>query len=250
MERFKNTNVLVTGASRGIGKAISLAFAREGAHVVLSSRKADALSALADEIRAQGQKATVIPAHMGKLDQVRDLARRAHEEAGPIHVLVNNAATNPLFGPLLMSTPEAWDKIMDVNLKGPFFLALHVGKKMLEEGSGAIVNISSVAGFRAWTGLGVYGVSKAGLLQMTRQLAREWAGGGVRVNAVAPGLVETDFSSAIVGDDFMRSEALKTVAMDRHAQPDEITSAVLYLASEEASYVTGQTLVVDGGGQC
>jgi len=248
MHDFSGQNVIVTGASRGIGRELARRFAAAGATVVLVSRRQEALEALRAEIEGAGGKAHAVAANMGKIEEVRAMAAAAFERVGAVDVLVNNAATNPVFAPLITTEERAWDKIMDVNVKGPFFLTLEVGRRMIERGGGAIVNVASVAGMRAWPGLGVYGISKAALMQMTRQLAREWAEGGVRVNAVAPGLVDTDFSRPIIQDDFIRGEALKTVAMRRHATVDEIAGAVLFLASREASYVTGETLVVDGGG--
>jgi len=250
MHDFKGKNVIVTGASRGIGRRIALEFAAAGAGLVLVSRKQDALEALRAEIEGKGGKAHAVAANMGSLEDVRKMAARAFEVCDRIDVLVNNAATNPVFFPLVGIDERAWDKIMDVNLKGPFFLTVEIGRKMVERGAGAIVNIASTAGMRSWPGLGVYGISKAGLIQMTRQMAREWAEAGVRVNAVAPGLVATDFSKILIETDIMREEALKTVAMRRHAVPDEIAGAVLFLASDEARYITGQTLIVDGGGMC
>lgn len=244
---FSGKTVLVTGASRGIGRAIALEFGAAGAEVILVSRKQDALEKVRGDIEAAGGRAHVAAGNMGRMDDVRSLVERAFAVRGHIDVLVNNAATNPVFFPLVAIEERAWDKIMDVNLKGPFFLTVETAKKMIDRKSGAIVNVASTAGMRSWVGLGVYGISKAGLMQMTRQMAREWAEAGVRVNAVAPGLVDTDFSRVLIDTDIMRDEALKTAAIKRPATVDEITGAVLFLASDSARFITGQTLVVDGG---
>jgi dehydrogenase/reductase SDR family protein 4 len=244
---FNGKTVLVTGASRGIGRAIALEFGAAGAEVILASRKQDALEKVRGDIEAAGGRAHVAAGNMGRMDDVRSLVERAFAVRGHIDVLVNNAATNPVFFPLVAIEERAWDKIMDVNLKGPFFLTVETARKMIDRKSGAIVNVASTAGMRSWVGLGVYGISKAGLMQMTRQMAREWAEAGVRVNAVAPGLVDTDFSRVLIDTDIMRDEALKTAAIKRPATVDEITGAVLFLASDSARFITGQTLVVDGG---
>jgi dehydrogenase/reductase SDR family protein 4 len=244
---FSGKTVLVTGASRGIGRAIALAFGAAGAEVILVSRKQDALEKVRGEIEAKGGRAHTAAANLGRMDDIRSLLEKAFSVRGRIDVLVNNAATNPVFFPLVAIEERAWDKIMDVNLKGPFFLTVETARKMIDRKSGAIVNVASTAGMRSWVGLGVYGISKAGLMQMTRQMAREWAEAGVRVNAVAPGLVDTDFSRVLIDTDIMRDEALKTAAIKRPATVDEITGAVLFLASDSARFITGQTLVVDGG---
>jgi dehydrogenase/reductase SDR family protein 4 len=250
MQDLKGKTVLVTGASRGIGRRIATDFAAAGADLVIVSRKQEALEALKGQLEEKGGRVHAVAANMGKMEDVKNLVSKACAAAGTIDVLVNNAATNPVFVPLVAIEEKAWDKIMEVNLKGPYFLSVEVGRRMIEKKSGVIVNIASTAGMRSWLGLGVYGISKAGLIQMTRQMAREWAGAGVRVNAVAPGLVATDFSKVLIETDVMRAEALKTVAMDRPATVDEISGVVLFLASDAARYITGQTIIVDGGGLC
>ncbi|MCX7959643.1 MAG: glucose 1-dehydrogenase [Deltaproteobacteria bacterium] len=247
---FKGKNVLVTGGSRGIGKEICIQFAKYGARVIVSSRKIDACEKVVDEIKKNGGDAIAIAANTGKMEEVNLLAEKAFEKCGYIDVLVNNAATNPIFGPLLNTEEKAWDKIMDVNLKGPFFLALKVAGKMIEGKGGSVINIASTAGLRSWPGLGVYGISKGAIVQMTRQMAREWAGGNVRVNCVAPGLIDTDFSRVLIDNQALREEALKTVSMNRHGVVSEIAGLVLFLASDAASYITGQIIIADGGGMC
>ncbi len=250
MFNFSGKNVLVTGGSRGIGKEICKEFARCGARVIVSSRKVDVCEKVVEEIKKEGKEAIAIPANMGKMEDVLSLAEKSLEICGYMDVLVNNAATNPVFGPLITTEEKAWDKIMDVNLKGPFFLTVSLAKKMIELRGGSIINIASTAGLKAWPGLGVYGISKGGLIQMTRQMAREWAGGNVRVNCVAPGLIETDFSRVLIDDQSLREEALKTVSMNRYGTVSEIAGLVLFLASDAASYITGQIIVADGGGMC
>jgi dehydrogenase/reductase SDR family protein 4 len=247
MQDLKGKNVIVTGASRGIGRQIAMEMAGAGASLIIVSRKQEALEALKGQLEGKGARVHAIAANMGKMEDVRNLVSKAFDAAGTIDVLVNNAATNPVFFPLVAFEEKAWDKIMEVNLKGPFFLSIEVARRMIEKKSGVIVNIASTAGMRSWVGLGVYGISKAGLIQMTRQMAREWAAAGVRVNAVAPGLVATDFSKVLIETDVMRVEALKTVAMNRHATVDEIAGVVLFLASDASRYITGQTIIVDGG---
>jgi len=248
---FRGKCVLVTGGSRGIGREIALQFAHAGARVIVSSRKIDSLNRVVDEIRGFGGEAVAIAANMGKMDEVNRLIEEAYKVYDRIDILVNNAATNPIFGPILNTEERAWDKIMDVNLKGPFFLAINIARRMIDDNKGgSIINIASTAGLRSWPGLGVYGISKGAVVQMTRQMAREWAGANIRVNCVAPGLIYTDFSRVLIEDEALRSEALKNVSMNRYGNVSEIAGLVLFLASDAASYITGQIIVADGGGMC
>jgi len=247
---FKGKTALITGASRGIGRQIAIDFARSGCNLIISSRKQEALDALRKNLEQEGVEIHTFSANMGKMEDIKNLVEKIFQAVERVDILVNNAATNPVFLPLLQIDEKAWDKIMDVNIKGPFFLTTEIAKRMIEQKSGVIINIASTAALRSWPGLGVYGISKSALVQMTRQMAREWAEAGIRVNAVLPGLVETDFSKVLIENEFLRAEALKTVAMKRHGNVNEISGVVLFLASDAASYITGQTLIVDGGGLC
>ncbi|MBN1770060.1 MAG: glucose 1-dehydrogenase [Deltaproteobacteria bacterium] len=244
--RLRGKVVVITGASRGIGRELALGFAREGAELVLASRKQAPLEAVAAEATALGAKALVVPTHVGRADEARKLIAETVQRCGRIDVLVNNAATNPVFGPTVVADETAWDKIFEVNVRGPFVLSRAASERMVAQGGGAIVNVASVAGLRPMPGLGIYGISKAALIHLTRTLARELAP-TVRVNAVAPGLVDTDFSKAILGDPDVKRMALADVPLGRPAAPAEIVPAVLFLASDAARYVTGEVLVVDGG---
>ena len=239
---------LITGASRGIGSAIAEILAEHGAQVVLSSRKQADLDAEADRINGlYPERATAIAAHSGRAEDLEKLVQATMERFSRIDVLVNNAATNPYFGPVLGAELSAWDKTFEVNLRGVFLLTKLVYEASMESRGGAIVNVASIGGIRPGLGLGVYNVTKAGVIMLTKQLARE-LGGKVRVNAVAPGLIKTRFAEALWGNQEILDRVLAQNPMARIGVPDEVAAAVLFLASDAASYVNGEVLVIDGGG--
>jgi len=246
--RLDNQIAIVTGASRGIGEAIAMAFAEAGAKVVLSSRKQPDLERVAQEIKKSGGEACPVAAHGGKIEDLKALVQKTIDRYGRIDILVNNAGTNPLFGPIINTDEKAWDKIFEVNLRGFFFLSKEVVPIMTEKGGGKIVNMASVAGIKPGLGLGAYSVSKAGVIMLTRVLAQEWAAMNIRVNAIAPGVIKTKFSEAIHGSPEIAEEILKGLPIKRLGEPLDIVGAALFLASEASAYVTGQTIVVDGGG--
>jgi NAD(P)-dependent dehydrogenase (short-subunit alcohol dehydrogenase family) len=239
---------LVTGGSRGIGSAIATALVEQGAHVVISSRKQADLDEEAERINAQyPEKATAIAAHAGRPEDLERLVGTVMERFSRIDILVNNAATNPSFGPTIEAELGAWDKTFEVNLRGVFILTKFVYKASMETHGGAVVNVASVGGLRPGFGLGVYNVTKAGLIMLTRQLALE-IGGKVRVNAVAPGLVKTRFAEALWGNEDILERVISSNPMGRIGLPDEIAGAVVFLASDAASYINGEVIVIDGGG--
>jgi NAD(P)-dependent dehydrogenase (short-subunit alcohol dehydrogenase family) len=239
---------IVTGASRGIGEAIALAYGQAGARVVVCSRKLEGVQAVAAAIEKAGGQAMPVACHTGKAEDVSALVARTVERFGQVDVLVNNAATNPYFGPLVDAPDAAWDKTFEVNLRGYFMVAREVIRHLQSRRApGAIVNVASVAGLRAAPFQGVYGMTKAAVISMTQTLAFEVGGAGIRVNAIAPGLVETRFAAAIVGNEQLRKHVVDRTPLGRHAQPNEIVGAALFLGSDAASYVNGHTLVVDGG---
>jgi NAD(P)-dependent dehydrogenase (short-subunit alcohol dehydrogenase family) len=239
---------VVTGASRGIGSAIAEALAEQGAQVVLSSRKQADLDAEAERINARfPEKAVAIAAHAGKPDDLKQLVDKTMERFSRIDILVNNAATNPYFGPVLGADLAVWDKTFEVNVRGIFLLTKLVYEASMEKSGGAIVNVASTGGIRPGLGLGVYNITKASVIFMTRQLARE-IGGKVRVNAVAPGLIKTRFAEALWGNEAILERVLNSNPMNRIGVPDEIAGAVVFLVSDAASYINGEVLVIDGGG--
>jgi NAD(P)-dependent dehydrogenase (short-subunit alcohol dehydrogenase family) len=238
---------IVTGGSRGIGEAIALALSEFGAKVVLSSRKIEGLNAVKEKIEAQGGQAHCIPAHMGDLGSLQAVVDGTLEVFGTIDILVNNAATNPIFGPIMEAEEAAWDKIIAVNLKGIFFLTQAVGRVMLDKGKGSVINLSSEVAVRPTPFLGVYSISKAGVDMVTKTFAQEWGPQGIRVNGIAPGLVQTSFSQALWANEEVLQVALSRVPLGRIAQAPEIAGLAVFLASDAASFITGQTIGVDGG---
>ncbi|PYQ61696.1 MAG: short-chain dehydrogenase [Acidobacteria bacterium] len=237
---------VVTGASRGIGAAIAQAFAAAGARLVLASRKLDGLTAVAERIRAAGGEALPVACHTGRAADVEALAARAEEAFGGIDILVNNAATNPHFGPLLEAGEAQWDKTFEVNVKGYVHAVRAVVPRMRGRPGASVINVASVAGLVPHSGLGVYGVSKAAVLMLTRTLAAELAP-EVRVNAIAPGLIETRFSAALWSAPEARERALSAIPQRRTGQPEDLVGAALYLAGDASRYTTGAVIVIDGG---
>lgn len=241
--------VIVTGASRGIGEAIAHACAAAGATVVVSSRKQPALDTVKAAIEAAGGKAEAIACHCGKPDEIDALFAEAAERCGKVDVLINNAATNPYFGPMIDIPDAAFDKTVEVNMKGYFYGARGLVKHLRgrDAAGGAIVNVASIAGLKSAPAQGVYGMTKAAVVSMTQTLAAELGGSNIRVNAIAPGLVDTRFAAAIVNNESLSGPVVKRTPLGRVAQPTEIAGAAVYLASDAASFVTGHTLVIDGG---
>ena len=238
---------LITGSTRGIGRSIAEEMARCGAKVVISSRKADACEAVAAELKAAGIEAIAVPCHVGRKEDLQRLVDTTLQTWGRIDVLVCNAATNPVYGPTSELTDDAWDKIMDTNVKGTFWLSTMVLPQMAERGEGAVIMLSSIAGLRGNTVIGTYGVSKAAEAALARNLAAEWGPKGIRVNAIAPGLVRTDFAKALLDDPERVRRAAEKTPLRRIGEPVDIAGLAVFLAAPASAYITGQVIVADGG---
>jgi NAD(P)-dependent dehydrogenase (short-subunit alcohol dehydrogenase family) len=243
---LKNKVLLITGASRGIGQAAAIGLAQAGADLAITSRSLPDLEKVAEEIKKTGRKCLPVPAHVGKMEEINNLVKRVLEEFGRIDILVNNAATNPTMAQAIDIEERAWDSIMNLNLKGLFFLSQAVAKVMRGKGGGKIINVASVAGITPDI-LPIYSISKAGVIMATKVMAQQWAQFNIRVNAIAPGLTKTRFSEALwKNPDILKMAMLKT-PMGRPAEPVEMVGAIIYLASDASSYVTGQVIAIDGG---
>jgi NAD(P)-dependent dehydrogenase (short-subunit alcohol dehydrogenase family) len=238
---------IVTGASRGIGAVMARTVAAAGATVILASRRQESLDAVAAAIQDEGGTALAIAAHTGDDAAVRQLVARTVETFGGVDILVNNAATNPHFGPLLTAEESQWDKTFDVNVKGYMRMIKACVPAMRERGGGKIINVASIAGLRAQPGMGVYAVTKAGVLMLTQVLAEELAPDNIQVNAIAPGFIKTRFSQAIWDNPSVNQAVLKAIPQRRMADPEEVAGIALYLASPASSFTTGATFTVDGG---
>jgi dehydrogenase/reductase SDR family member 4 len=235
---------IVTGASRGIGRAIAEVFAREGARVVICGRKQETLNQVAGEI---GPSVKPIACHVGRADQIENLVAKTAREIGPVDVLVNNAATNISFGPSLEIEESQFDKMIEINLKSAFRLINAIAPGMCDRGSGSIINIASIAGLRPQRHSLLYSMTKAALIMMTQSYALELGPRGVRVNAIAPGLIQTALSEHYWKDEAQRDKVMANQPIQRLGQPSDVAEIALLLASEKGSYITGQTLTVDGG---
>ena len=238
---------LVTGASRGIGKAIAELLAEQGAHVIVSSRKRDDCQKVADAITAEGGSAEAQACHVGRMEDIVSCFTRIREDHGRLDILVNNAATNPYFGHILDTDLAAYEKTVEVNVRGYFFMSVEAGKLMRENGGGVIVNTASVNALQPGDRQGIYSITKAAVVNMTKSFAKECGSLGIRVNAILPGLTRTKFSGALFSDEKIHGEWMQKIALGRHAEPEEMAGTVLYLVSDASSYTTGECIVVDGG---
>jgi len=238
---------LVTGASRGIGESIAKLLAEQGAHVIVSSRKVDDCQIVADAIIAAGGSAEALACHVGDMDQIMQTFATISEVHGKLDILINNAAANPYFGHILDTDLAAYDKTVDVNIRGYFFMSVEAGKLMKKNGGGAIVNTASVNGLQPGQMQGIYSITKAAVINMTKAFAKECAPMGIRCNALLPGLTKTKFAGALFQNEQMHKIAMQAIPMHRHAEPEEMAGTVLYLVSDASTYTTGECIVVDGG---
>ena len=238
---------LITGASKGIGFAIAEIFAAAGAKVVISSRKQDALDEMADQLKSKGYEATGIACNVGNMAELPILVEKTVEKYGTIDILVNNAATNPIFGPVHETSLEAFDKIMNVNVKAAFELSRLCFPYLRKSSGASVINISSIGGISPEHGLGIYSVSKAALISLTKVFAKEWGDANIRVNVICPGLIQTKFSEALWSNEKIMSMIMKQLAIKRAGTSEEIGAMALFLASSASSYTTGGVFTADGG---
>jgi len=245
--RLDGKVALVTGASKGIGEAMARGLAEFGASVVLSSRKQDAVDSVAGEFKANRLEATGIAANMGNIDDIQLLVDKTVDVYGGIDIIINNAAANPVYGPLQNTDERAFDKIIDVNLKGPFELCKKAYPIMKQRGGGSIIHISSIGGLTPESGIGIYSASKAAIISMTKAMAQDWGADNIRSNAICPGLIKTKFSEALWNDETSFDRFVNRIPLGRIGEPGDITGLAVYLASAASAYCSGGLYMVDGG---
>jgi NAD(P)-dependent dehydrogenase (short-subunit alcohol dehydrogenase family) len=238
---------VVTGSSKGIGRAIAERLAEHGARVVVSSRKSDACETVAQGIRDRGGQAIVVPCHIARKEALQELVDRTVAHWGGIDVLVCNAAVNPYLGPAAGASDEVYERVMGANVRSNFWLCNMVLPQMAARGGGSVIIISSIGGLRGSAQLGLYAISKAADMQLARNICVEWGPKNVRANAIAPGLIRTDFARALWEDPVLYRKRTRDTPLQRIGEPDEIAGAAVFLASPAGSFMTGQTLVIDGG---
>lgn len=238
---------LVAGGSRGIGESIARILAEYGAHVIVTSRKVEGCQAVVDAIKADGGSAEAWPCHIGDLAQIAAAFRHVDETHGRLDILVNNGVANPYYGHVLDTPVSAFEKTLEVNLRGYFYMSVEAGRRMRETGGGAIVNVASANGITPGDKQAVYSITKAGILNMTRAFANECGAFNIRVNALIPGVTKTRFAQALHDDETFLAPARARTPLGRSAEPSEMAGAVLYLVSDAASYTTGSYVTVDGG---
>ena len=238
---------IVTGSTKGIGLAIATRMAEHGATVVISSRKPDACQTVAAKIKAAGGKAVVIPCHIARKEELQHLVDQTIGQCGGIDILVENAGVNPYLGPSASMPDEAYERVMGSNVRSNVWLANMAIPHMVERGGGSVIIISSIGGLRGSAQLGAYGISKAADMQLARNIAVEWGPKNIRANAIAPGLVRTDFARALWEDPVLYRKRTRDTPLQRIGEPDEIAGAAVFLASPAGSFTTGQTIVIDGG---
>lgn len=238
---------LVTGASRGIGEAIARLLAEQGAHVIVSSRKLDDCESVAASLRASGGSAEAYACHVGRMEDIAATFAHIRDKHGRLDILVNNAAANPYFGPILDTDLTAYNKTVEVNVRGYFFMSVEAGRLMKEQGRGAIVNTASVNALQPGDMQGIYSITKAAVVNMTRAFAKECGPFGIRVNALLPGLTKTKFAGALFENEALYARWIGEIPLRRHGEPREMAGTVLYLVSDAASYTNGECIVVDGG---
>ncbi len=244
---LSNKVAIITGSSKGIGKSIAKGLAEHGASVIISSRSQEAVDEVAEEFKKEGLEATGIACHIGKADQRENLVQKTIEQYGGVDILVNNAAINPIYGPLEDAEEGVFDKIMDVNVKAPWMLSNLALSSMQKRGGGSIINIASVEALHPGAGLGLYSTSKAALLMLTKNQAKEWGKYGVRANVVCPGLIKTKFSAALWQNEQLLQKIEKTLPSSRMGMPDEMAGIACLLASDAGAYMTGGVYNADGG---